>query len=70
MAEVGYCNCFVIIVKQNGNYNDYNKQKWQLKIAIFAYCNCYDRLLLSEMAIIIVLLRPYRKLTVIVIVSL
>ncbi len=72
MAEVSYCNSFVIIVKKNGDFNDYNEQKWQF--SSFAYCNRYTRLLysllLSEMAIIIDSLRPYRKSSVFVIVSL
>ncbi len=26
----------MIMISKNGDYNDYNKQNWQLKIAIFA----------------------------------
>ena len=32
-----------IIISKNGDYNDYYKRKWQLKIAIFTYYNHYNQ---------------------------
>ena len=31
-----------IIISKTGDYNEYNKQKWQFLIAIFAYYNHYN----------------------------
>ncbi len=40
LAEVdGYCNHFAIIINR---LNCFDKRKWQLLIASFAYYNCYN----------------------------
>jgi hypothetical protein len=42
VAEVGYCNRFVIIVKQNGNYNDGDYNHFVKALPeIDGYCNCF-----------------------------
>jgi len=33
----------MIIISENGNYNDYNKQKWRVKITSLAYNNHYNQ---------------------------